>query len=160
MLLKEHAFNQAGVRPRKTAVCVFGKKTLIWKNLNSRGTKHNKNMAFEDELASSESLSSVPIISWSEVMYRFGYSTSKLTLLSSRPKLETLTLNTPQPESLTLSLQAPIPTSPSPKDLHGPSLTSSAPICQNHNLYTSPLITEQEEHHLKINLFLNPVFLF
>lgn len=42
--------------------------------------------------------------------------------------------------------------SPTPKDSYTPSLTFSAPICQNHNLYTSPLITKQEKYHLKINL--------
>lgn len=64
------------------------------------------------------------------------------------------------PKSLTLSLQAPIPSSAAPKASYALSLTSSAPICQNHNPYTSPLITKQEEHHLKINLPLNPVFWF
>lgn len=129
-------------------------------NLNPEEQNINENTAVEDELEPSEPLPSMPIILESEVMYHFRYSASKLTLRSSSPKLETLTSNTLQPKSLTLSLQAPIPSSPSPKDSYGLSLTSSAPICQNHNLYTSPLITEQGEHHLKINLFLNPVFLF
>lgn len=36
-----------------------------------------------------------------------------------------------------------------PKGSCAPSLTFSAPICQNHNPYTSPLITRQERYHLK-----------
>lgn len=142
----------------------FGNKThsnvLIWKNkLKLGGTKKLMKTWLLRMSWSRQSLF-MPIILESEVMYRFRYSASKLTLRSSSPKLETLTSNTPQPKSLTLSLQAPIPSSPSPKDSYGLSLTSSAPICQNHNLYTSPLITEQGEHRLKINLFLNPIFLF
>lgn len=53
------------------------------------------------------------------------------------------------PNPVTLS---PNTLSPTPKDSYAPSLTFSAPICQNHNLYTSPLITKQEKYHLKINL--------
>lgn len=39
--------------------------------------------------------------------------------------------------------------SASPKGSCAPSLTFSAPICQNHNPYASPLITRQERYHLK-----------
>lgn len=39
--------------------------------------------------------------------------------------------------------------SASPKGSCAPSLTFSAPICQNHNPYNSPLITRQERYHLK-----------
>lgn len=70
----------------------------------------------------------------------------------TQPQTPASDLTHPTPRVPNPVTPSPNTLSPTPKDSYAPSLTFSAPICQNHNLYTSPLITKQEKYHLKINL--------
>lgn len=97
----------------------------------------------EQEALRRSPFSPLPISPEEEVMYRFQLQRFKAdpSTLSPPTPASDLTHPTPRvPNPVTLSPDA---LSPGPKDSGAPSLTSSAPICQNHNLWASPLITRQ-----------------
>lgn len=92
-------------------------------------------------------LYSLPIIPSLRSCTVFSRGTSKLIHLYTQVSNTNLWPHTPRvPNPVT---PGPNTLSASPKGSCAPSLTFSAPICQNHNPYTSPLITRQERYHLK-----------